>query len=326
MSRRSLGILIVAVILFDVAAFIVAPPFPHGQPGAECGFPECFITSSLEFPEPHVVLGEQHLAPSAASAVALGFEPTITNSILTLWIVGGLLLLLALAARARGFRDVPGGLQNLLEWAYESLENFAISIGGLAARPHVPIYAAFFLLILFSNWSGLLPPVGRIEFFRAPTSDVNVTLGLALFAFGYFQFQGFRANGVFGYLSRFFPVKAFREGIGAGVIAIFVGLIELLLEFVKPVTLSMRLFGNIYGGEVALGAITALTIAIIPAAMFGLELILNFIQALIFSVLMLIFTTLAIESHEEGHDDAEEAAHMIEEGVHGAEEMAHGTA
>ena len=81
-----------------------------------------------------------------------------------------------------------------------------------------------------------------------------------------------------------------------------------MLEFVKPVTLSMRLFGNIYGGEVALGVITALTIAFIPVGLLGLEVMLNAIQALIFSILTLMFIVLAIESHghEEGHV-AEEA-------------------
>jgi F-type H+-transporting ATPase subunit a len=260
------------------------------------------------------VFGEGTLHPGPG--LTLGFEPTISSSIVTLWIVGALLLVVAFAVRAAGIKPVPGRLQNLMEWAYESLENFAVSIGGPGSRPHVPIYAAFFLLILFSNWSGLLPPVGRIELFRAPTSDVNVTLGLALFAFGYFQFQGFRANGVIGYLSRFFPVKAFREGIGAGFIAIFVGLIELLLEFVKPVTLSMRLFGNIYGGEVALGVLTALTIAIIPVALYLLEGILNFIQALIFSVLTLVFTVLAVEAHEEGHEAIEDAEELTERHHH----------
>ena len=82
----------------------------------------------------------------------------------------------------------------------------------------------------------------------------------------------------------------------------FVGLIELMLEFVKPVTLSMRLFGNIYGGEVALGVITALTIAFIPVGLFGLEVMLNPVQALIFSTLTLMFIVAAIEhhDHEEG--------------------------
>ena len=77
------------------------------------------------------------------------------------------------------------------------------------------------------------------------------------------------------------------------------GLIEFMLEFIKPVTLAMRLFGNIFGGEVALGVITALTIAVLPAAMLLLEGLLNFVQALIFSTLMLMYTVIAVESHDE---------------------------
>ena len=115
---------------------------------------------------------------------------------------------------------------------------------------------------------------------------------------------------------KFFPLYEFKNGIAAGGIALFVGLVELMLEFVKPVTLSMRLFGNIYGGEVALGVITALTIAFIPVGLLGLEVMLNAIQALIFSILTLMFIVLAIESHEheEGHV-AEEAL----DAVHGSE-------
>jgi len=191
--------------------------------------------------------------------------------------------------------------------------DLGMSIAGAAERPYIALFIDYFILILFSNWSGLVPPVGRIEQLRAPTSDVNITIGLALVSFLYFEFQGFRRLGVGGYLGKFFPIYEFRNGIGAGFIALFVGLVELMLEFVKPVTLSMRLFGNIYGGEVALGVITALTIAFIPVALLGLEVMLNAIQALIFSVLTLIFITLAIESHEheEGHI-GEEAVDAID--------------
>ena len=90
---------------------------------------------------------------------------------------------------------------------------------------------------------------------------------MALVSFLIFEIEGFRKLGVGGYLGKFFPIYEFKKGIGAGIIALFVGLIELMLEFVKPVTLSMRLFGNIYGGEVALGVITSLTIAFIPVAL-----------------------------------------------------------
>ncbi len=97
------------------------------------------------------------------------------------------------------------------------------------------------------------------------------------------------------------------------------GLTELLLEFVKPVTLSMRLFGNIYGGEVALGVLTALTLAIIPMAMLALEVLLNAVQALIFATLTLMFTLVAIEGHGEEHEAAESA----ESTIHAVEAAAH---
>ena len=162
-------------------------------------------------------------------------------------------------------KEVPGRLQNAVEFIWEALENWAVSLGGPDARRHIPLFAAFFLFILFSNWSGLLPFFGKIEALRAPTSDVNVTIGLALVAFFYFHYQGFRAP-----RRARLPRQVLRlHGLQAGhrrraSSTCSSGLIEFLLEFIKPVTLAMRLFGNIFGGEVALGVITALTIALIP--------------------------------------------------------------
>jgi F-type H+-transporting ATPase subunit a len=299
---RNLALLVAGVIVLDILAVLFVPPFPPGQPGEACQFPVCFIEGNLELPPPHVVIDLDPSSSLPGGPVAIGFHPSISSSLLTMWIVMAILLGLMVVATRR-MREVPSGLQNVVEFAYEQLLNFATSIGGPQARAHVPFYAAFFLLILFSNWSGLVPPVGKVHELRAPTSDVNVTIGLALVAFTYFELQGLRANGVLGYLAKFFPLGEFRKGLAAGLIACFVGLIELMLEFVKPVTLSMRLFGNIYGGEVALGVVTALTIAVFPVALFALELMLNFVQALIFSVLMLIFTLVAVERHheEEGH-------------------------
>jgi F-type H+-transporting ATPase subunit a len=209
---------------------------------------------------------------------------------------------------------VPGRRQNALEYAYEGLANFATSLGGPAARRYVPVFVAFFIFILLSNWSGLMPFVGRTHELRAPTSDVNVTIGLALVAFAMFHIEGVRRLGFRGYFGKFFSLRAFRDGIGAGIIGLFVGVLEFLLEFVKPVTLSMRLFGNIYAGEIALGVISALTIFVIPVAMLGLEVLLNFMQALIFSVLALMFTLAAIESHHEEHDEHAAGEHALPEG------------
>jgi F-type H+-transporting ATPase subunit a len=306
---RNLGILVVAVIVLDALAFFVAPPFPRGgSAGQSCDYPVCYINGTLEFPPPQVIWELDPSNPLPTGQLVIGFNVSITNTILTMWIVMAVVLAVMIAG-TRTMRQVPGRLQNLVEFGYQILQDFAFSLGGAAAARFIPVYAAFFILILFCNWSGLVPPVGRIEELRAPTSDVNITIGLALVAFAYFEVQGFRANGVGGYLSKFFPFYEFKHGIGAGVIALFVGLIELMLEFVKPVTLAMRLFGNIYGGEVALGVLIALTIGIIPIAMYSLELLLTTVQALIFSVLTLMFALLAAESHHAEGELGEEAMH-----------------
>jgi F-type H+-transporting ATPase subunit a len=303
--------LLLAVVAIDVIAFLVAPPFPKGgAAGDVCTFPVCFINGNLEFPPPHVVWDLDPSNPMPSGSLVITFHPSITSTLLTMWIVEIALLVVGIAATRRP-RRVPGRLQNFVEWAYEALDSFARSTGGPQAARHVPIFASFFILILFCNWSGLLPPVGKVEELRAPTSDVNVTIGLALVAFTYFEVQGFRARGL-GYMGKFFPFREFRNGIGPGILAVFVGLIELMLEFVKPVTLSMRLFGNIYGGEVALGVITALTVALLPVMIYGLEAMLNFVQALIFSTLTLMFTLVAMESHEAEHA-VHEAALAVEE-------------
>jgi F-type H+-transporting ATPase subunit a len=317
--RNRILLLIAAVIAFDVAAFLFVPPFPKGAPGQPISGIADLINANLEFPAPEIVWPvhldehgeiEHHVLP------LVGFEVSIPNTIFTMWIVMVLLLIVFIAA-GRVLREIPGRLQNAVEFIWESLENWAISLGGPDARRHIPLFAAFFLFILFSNWSGLLPFFGRLQgaiatgdheilhlTLRAPTSDVNVTIGLALVAFFYFHYQGFRQLGVRGYLGKFFVFSGFKHGIASGIIDLFVGLIEFLLEFIKPITLAMRLFGNIFGGEVALGVITALTIALIPAAMLLLEGLLNFVQALIFSTLMLMYTIIAVESHHaEEHPD-----------------------
>ena len=298
--RRKILLLIVGVIVLDIAASFVVPPFPVGEPGKPISGIADLIGANLEFPAPNVVWDLAPNDPVAAGAIVFN-HPSISAPLFTMWLVMIAIIVLAFLA-TRGMKEVPGRAQNAIEFAWESLENWAVSLGGPDARRHIPLFTAFFLFILLSNWSGLLPFFGKIEALRAPTSDVNVTIGLALVAFIYFHYQGFRQLGVRGYLGKFFVFSGFRNGPASGVIDLFVGLIEFLLEFIKPVTLAMRLFGNIFGGEVALGVITALTIALVPAAMLLLEGLLNFVQALIFSTLMLMYTIIAVESHgEEAH-------------------------
>jgi F-type H+-transporting ATPase subunit a len=318
---RKILLLIAAVVAIDILAAVVVPPFPKNQPGHSITGIGDLIMANLEFPAPEVVLDLNPATPQPTGIIF--FDPSISAPLFTMWIVMAFILIVAFLA-TRGMKDVPGRLQNALEFAWESLENWAISLGGPDARRHIPLFASFFLFILFSNWSGLVPFVGRIGgpvqiggttaelSLRAPTSDVNVTIGLALVAFLYFHAQGFRQLGIGGYLGKFFVFSGFKHGPATGLIDLFVGLIEFLLEFVKPVTLAMRLFGNIFGGEVALGVITSLTIAIVPAGMLLLEGLLNFVQALIFSTLMLMYTVIAVESHSDEEHAAPEFADVPE--------------
>jgi F-type H+-transporting ATPase subunit a len=235
------------------------------------------------------------------AASLFDFYPSITGSIIMSWIVMAVVII-PLTIAARRLKEIPSGAQNVLEFAIEGLTSFAMGIGGPGAKRFITFFLACFLFIVVSNWSGLIPGVGRVHEFRAPTSDVNVTVGLALVAFVYFHYQGVRALGIGGYLGKFFTLKG-------GPIGLFVGVLEFFLEIVKPITLAMRLFGNIYGGELALTVMTTITLAFIPVALYGLELFVGLMQGIIFSVLVLVFTMLAMEGHhEEGHDEHSPAA------------------
>jgi F-type H+-transporting ATPase subunit a len=310
-STRFLVGAIVGLLILNIAAFIVLPPFDIDtqvsclEAGGLTESINCLVNGTLHMPRPHevwIASGADH-----GNHGLVTFEVSVTDTLLTM-IALTVLVLVVLILATRGRADVPGLFQNFAEWAHESLSGWSVGMGGSPALRYLPIFAAFFVLILVFNWSGLLPGIGILPGTRAPTSDLNVTVGLAVFAFLYFEYQGFRALGVGGYMSKFFPLYEFRNGIGAGLIGMFVGLIELILEFVKPLTLSMRLFGNIYGGEVAIAIVTALAGALlIPVALYGLEIILTFVQALIFSTLTLMFVLTAVESHH-GDDHEEEEA------------------
>jgi F-type H+-transporting ATPase subunit a len=311
-SYRPIFIVIGLAIIALVVGFFVIPPFDPLHPDEPFDYPADAIQANFELPIPHVAFDLDPSTPIDHHSLVT-FDPTISSSLFTGWIVMVVIIVLA-AILARSVRLIPERGQNALEYAYEGLANFATSLGGPGARRYVPIFVAFFLFILLGNWSGLLPAVGRTEQLRAPTSDVNITIGLALVAFFLFHIEGIRNLGVRGYFGKFFNFSGFKDGIAAGVIALFVGVLEFLLEFVKPVTLSMRLFGNVYAGEIALGVITGLTFVLIPVAMVGLEFLLNFMQALIFSVLTLMFTLIAIEPHHDEHAEHHEEVPNLPEG------------
>ena len=292
-TKRTLLLAAFGVLALDIFAGIIS----NGA-GLE-GFPGGVIAKALEPIVPHAVINlgseEHHVA------TLFDFYPSITGSIIMSWIVMAVVII-PLTIAARRLKEIPSGAQNVLEFAIEGLTSFAMGIGGPGAKRFITFFLACFLFIAVSNWSGLIPGVGRVHEFRAPTSDVNVTVGLALVAFVYFHYQGVRALGIGGYLGKFFTLKS-------GPIGLFVGVLEFFLELVKPITLAMRLFGNIYGGELALTVMTTITLAYIPVALYGLELFVGLMQGIIFSVLVLVFTMLALEGHhEEGHDEHRPAA------------------
>ena len=292
-TKRTLLLAALGVIVLDITAVVLV-----GDVGLK-DFPGGVIRKALEPIVPHTVID---LGGDPTHAATLfDFYPSITGSIIMSWVVMAAVII-PLTIVARRLKEIPSGVQNVIEFAIDSLSSFAMGIGGPGAKRFITFFLACFLFIAVSNWSGLIPGVGRVHEFRAPTSDVNVTVGLALVAFVYFHYQGVRALGVGGYLGKFFTLKG-------GPIGLFVGVLEFLLEFVKPLTLAMRLFGNIYGGELALAVVTTITLAYIPVALYGLELFVGLMQGIIFSVLVLVFTMLAMEGHhEEGHDEHSPAA------------------
>jgi F-type H+-transporting ATPase subunit a len=292
-TKRTLLLAALGVLVLDIVAVVLV-----GDVGLK-DFPGGVIRKALEPIVPHTVID---LGGDPTHAATLfDFYPSITGSIIMSWVVMAAVII-PLTIVARRLKEIPTGVQNVIEFAIDSLSSFAMGIGGPGAKRFITFFLACFLFIAVSNWSGLIPGVGRVHEFRAPTSDVNVTVGLALVAFVYFHYQGVRALGVGGYLGKFFTLKG-------GPIGLFVGVLEFLLEFVKPLTLGMRLFGNIYGGELALAVVTTITLAFIPVTLYGLELFVGLMQGIIFSVLVLVFTMLAMEGHhEEGHDEHGPAA------------------
>jgi len=289
-SRRLLWIAAAFVLLIDIVAVIVAAP--SGFPD-----PKSTIAQNLELIPPEVVFDFAPGTPQPATPLVIEFHPSITNSIVVSWIVM-ILILVVLIAASRGMKPVPRRLQNVWEATYEAFSDFAIGLGGEQARRYIPIFAALFLFIMFANWTDLFLFGNKVNVLRTPTSDINITVGLALTSFVVYHFEGVRRLGVRGYLGKFFNLRGFKRGPADGAIDLFVGLIEFLLEFFKPITLAFRLFGNLYGGGIMVGVFTALLLALLPLPFIALEAFVGFVQALIFSVLTLMYTMMAIESHD----------------------------
>lgn len=244
---------------------------------------------------------EVHLAPKTIFHIAPGIP--VTNTMITMWAVMVLMVTLAIIARL-GMKYLPKGFQNFVEWALGGMYKFMKEVGGEAAQKHFPIFITFFLTILFSNWLGIAMGLiaEQLGFLRAPTSDINTTAALAIVAFIYFEYQGMKSHGVLGHLGHFVNIKALFTKGPMGIIDFFVGLLHIISELVRPLALALRLFGNIFGGEIVLTVAFLLIAPGFPLPFMMLEFLIGLIQAFVFSVLFLTFTALNTAHEEEEHE------------------------
>jgi len=274
----------------------------------------------------------------------------ITNTLIGTWIsIIFLFLVFFLGTRRRDL--IPSGMQNVVEWIVEYLLNLTESVAGtVKARKFFPLVATFFIFILFCNLLDIFPGVDTIgtvnlealklahlsaptSFFllgeysnkltpwvRPGTSDLNLTLALALVSVIVTQIFGFYTLGAKQHLSKYFNFKAFRHGF-QGPIEFFVGLIELVTEISRILSFSFRLFGNIFAGSAVLAVFAWLLPFVSDAVFIPLELFVGFVQALIFALLTLVFLEIATTSEEDVEEVTEKEAFKEYE-QHKAEEEA----
>ncbi len=247
----------------------------------------------------------------------------ITNSLLTSSLVLLLILIVGFFIK-RHLKQVPSNFQSALEIIVNEALDLFDGVTGSRKRSlkFAPVVLALFFFVLFNNWIGVLPGMGTIgqlvksggkiffiPYFRGGTADLNTTLALAIFGVVLSHIFGVLTVGWWKYLNRFINIKALLEIpkkikkdpmiLLINPIKVFVGLIEIISELAKVVSLSFRLFGNLFAGEVLLASMSAMVAWGIPIPFMFMEILVGFIQALIFAMLVLTYLTMStnIEEH-----------------------------
>jgi F-type H+-transporting ATPase subunit a len=234
-----------------------------------------------------------------------------TNSLFTMLLVMGFMLIVGILI-ARAATLVPGRIQSVFELVAEFILRLIESAAGPSfARRIFPLVGTLFIFILIANYSGLMPGMKTVYWqggeeyvllFRAPTADLNMTLAMAFSTFFTVQVAGLSSHGVVG--------RVKHMAAGPLWLAWLLFLIEVVSELSRIVSLSFRLFGNIFAGEVLLGVMYTIANAIkitvvgllVPVIFLYLEVLFGFIQALVFALLTMIYIVLAA-AHEEGHEE-----------------------
>lgn len=198
-----------------------------------------------------------------------------------------LIVLLAVIGMRRR-QLIPRGLQNVMEKLVESLYGLPQLVMGPRGQQYAPLIATLFLYILVMNLLGLLP------FFKSATASLSITLGMAIVAFVAVQYYGFRAHGI-KYLAHFLgPVPG---------LAFLILPLELVSEMIRPVSLSVRLYGNLFGEEQVIGSLAHLS-PFVAVIMLPLQILTSILQAFVFSLLVTVYISLATEKHEEATEGA----------------------
>ena len=315
-TRHRPWLLWLAVLLGGFCVVASAMPLPgvaavvHAERGQSPAGPASHGATSGEVAE--------HGLSQKAIDIARPFGLPITNSMIVTWIVALGLIVLARVATRR-MSDVPGGVQNFLEWLVESLYGFLESIIG----PHLVrrtfwFFASVFIFILAANWAALLPGVGTIGWghrtahgftidqplFRGANADLNLTLAMSLVFFACWIVWALQEVGPRGVLAELFAPKGEVSGILRVVMVVVffaAGCLEIVSILLRPVSLSFRLYGNIFAGENMLEAMATMVPGLgwlLPIPFYFMELLVGLVQAMVFMLLTAVFTLLICQHHE----------------------------
>jgi len=267
---------------------------------------------------------EEQALPQKAVEIARPSGFSVTNSMIVTWAVAVGLIFFAQAA-TRDMRRIPAGAQNFWEWLVESLYDFLEGvIGGHLVKRTFWFFATIFIFILAANWVSLIPGVGTIGWghqgphgfkvdqplFRGANADLNLTLAMALVFFVCWVVWGLLEIGPVGFVKELFAPKGESTGfLKVLMIAVFfaAGCLEIISILFRPVSLSFRLYGNIFAGENMLETMSALIPGfgwLLPIPFYFLELLVGIVQALVFMLLTAVFTLLLCQHEETTHTSA----------------------
>jgi len=268
------------------------------------------------------------VAPAAEALFRLGPLP-VTNSMVTSWVVA-LALIIAIRLAIKRPKLVPSRGQAIVEYMVQGILDLTTPIvGPKVAKPTFPLLIALFTFILIQNWSGLFPGVGTIymvdhktgdwmELIRPGNADLNSTGALAVVAIVCWFYFIMRYAGPVFVLKDIFGNKADQKEVPAiiyyplFIIFFLVGIIEVISIAFRPISLSLRLFGNVFGGESLMHAMSGMQKWGLPAPFYLLELLIGFVQAFVFTLLVSVYIGLICnhgDDHGQAHADHKEAAH-----------------